>query len=298
MAPHEFKEIGMVQSMTAFARRETQGDWGTLICELRSVNHRYLDISFRMPEELRATEGAVRERLQAKLGRGKVECALRYQAPSTASVGVEVDHAQVQALLEACEQVEGLMGASTQFNALDVLRWPGVVREASRDLAPLQKAATALVGETLKDFAAARQAEGERLTVLIRQRAEVVTEQVLRVRARRQDLVAGLRDKYRARLADLGVEADPGRLEQELAIAAQRLDVDEELDRLDSHLAELASVLGRDEPIGRRLDFLMQEFNREANTLGSKSSDIETTQAAMELKVLIEQMREQIQNIE
>ena len=288
----------MVQSMTGFARREVQGEWGALICELRSVNHRYLDIGFRMPEELRAVEGAARERLQARLGRGKVECHLRYQAPSGTDGGIEVDHAQVQELLEACEQVEGLMGASTQFTAMEVLRWPGVVREPTRDLAPLQKAALGLVNQALDEFIAARRAEGERLATLIRQRGDAVTEQVERVRGRRQDLVAGLRDKYRARLADLGVEAEPGRLEQELAIAAQRLDVDEELDRLDSHLAELSSVLGRDEPIGRRLDFLMQEFNREANTLGSKSADIETTQAAVELKVLIEQMREQIQNIE
>jgi uncharacterized protein (TIGR00255 family) len=294
----EDEETGMVQSMTAFARREVQGEWGTLICELRSVNHRYLDISFRMPEELRAVEGAVRERLQAKLGRGKLECHLRYQAPSAAETDVEVDHAQVQALLEACQQVEGLMGVSTQFTAMDVLRWPGVVREPTRDLAPLQKAVLGLVDDAIGEFVAARRAEGERLATLIGQRAEAVAAQVGRVRARRQDLVAGLRDKYRARLAELGVEAEPGRLEQELAIVAQRLDVDEELDRLDSHLAELTSVLGRDEPIGRRLDFLMQEFNREANTLGSKSSDIETTQAAVELKVLIEQMREQIQNIE
>lgn len=288
----------MAQSMTAFARCEAQGDWGTLTCELRSVNHRYLDIGFRLPEELRAIEAAVRERLQAGLGRGKVDCALRYQAPSAAEAAVEVDAAQVRALLEACEQVEGLMGASTQFTALEVLRWPGVVREPTRDLAPLQQAALALVDEVLEDFIAVRRGEGERLATLIRQRAEAVGDQVRRVRGRRQDLVAGLRDKFRARLADLGVEAEPGRLEQELAIVAQRLDVDEELDRLDSHLAELASVLEREEPIGRRLDFLMQEFNREANTLGSKSSDIETTQAAVELKVLIEQMREQIQNLE
>ncbi|APZ44028.1 YicC/YloC family endoribonuclease [Acidihalobacter ferrooxydans] len=288
----------MVQSMTAFARSELHGEWGTLSCELRSVNHRYLDISLRLPEELRAAESAMRERLQAGLSRGKVECALRYQAPAATSAGVEVDHATVRALLAASAEVETLMGAASQYTALEVLRWPGVVREPKRDLAPLHTAAQTLVNDALDAFIATRQAEGTRLAELIRQRAAAITQQLARVRSRRKALVGGLLDKYRARLADLGVEAEPGRLEQELAIAAQRLDVDEELDRLDSHLTELHAVLDRDEPIGRRLDFLMQEFNREANTLGSKSADIETTQAAVELKVLIEQMREQIQNIE
>ncbi|AOV15701.1 YicC family protein [Acidihalobacter aeolianus] len=285
--------------MTAFARREAQGEWGTLTCELRSVNHRYLDLSLRLPEDLRAMEGALRERLQARLGRGKIDCGLRYAPPASGAASLTVDHSLVQGLLEACEQIEGLMGASAQFNALEVLRWPGVVREPARDLAPLHAAALRLAEETIGEFVRNRQGEGERLAALLRQRAEAVGVLVVRVRGRRQDLIAALRDKFRARLAELGVEApDPGRLEQELALVAQRLDVDEELDRLDSHLTELESVLGRQEPIGRRLDFLMQEFNREANTLGSKSADIETTQAAVELKVLIEQMREQDQNIE
>ncbi|OBS08365.1 YicC/YloC family endoribonuclease [Acidihalobacter prosperus] len=288
----------MVQSMTAFARRESQGDWGTLACELRGVNHRYLDLSLRLPEDLRALEGALRERLQARLGRGKIDCGLRYTPPTGGATALNIDHALIQGLLEACEQVEGLMGASTQFNALEVLRWPGVVREPVRDLGPLHAAALRLAEEAVAEFIQARHGEGERMAALLRQRAQSIAALVARVRERRQDLVAALRDKYRARLAELGVEAEPGRLEQELAMVAQRLDVDEELDRLDSHLTELESVLGRQEPIGRRLDFLMQEFNREANTLGSKSADIETTQAAVELKVLIEQMREQVQNIE
>ena len=288
----------MVQSMTAFARGEVQGEWGVLSCELRGVNHRYLDLSLRLPEELRAAEAALRERLRAALGRGKVECAFRYQAPAGGQAAIEVDLGVVRALLEAGSEIESLMGASTQYTALDVLRWPGVAREPERDWASVQAAASSLLEATLQEFMESRRAEGERLAEMIRQRARAIAQQLVALRARRQDLLAGLLDKYRKRLADLGVQAEPGRLEQELALAAQRLDVDEELDRLDSHLAELESVLQRREPIGRRLDFLLQEFNREANTLSAKAADIETTQAAVELKVLIEQMREQVQNIE
>lgn len=288
----------MVKSMTAFARRESQGEWGALTCELRGVNHRYLDLTLRLPEDLRPLEGALRERLQTRLGRGKLDCGFRYQPSVGGGPALTIDHDLVQRLLETCEQIEGVMGAAEQFSALEVLRWPGVVREPTRDLGAMHAAALNLAEESIEDFIVVRRSEGRRLATLLRQRSETMRLLVSQIRGRRTLLIEALHDKYRVRLAELGVDADPGRLEQELALVAQRLDVDEELDRLDSHLTELDAALARDEPVGRRLDFLMQEFNREANTLGSKSSDIETTQATVELKVLIEQMREQIQNIE
>ncbi|WP_455380905.1 YicC/YloC family endoribonuclease [Acidihalobacter prosperus] len=284
--------------MTAFARGEVSGEWGTLVCELRGVNHRYLDLNPRLPDDLRIMEGTLRERLKQRLGRGKVDCFVRYIPTIESAPALNINHALVREVLSACEQVESLMGASTQFHALELLRWPGVVREPERDMGTLHAAALSLLDKTLRDFLKVRSDEGKRLAALIQKRAREIETLIGRLRERRQDLIAGLREKYRSRLAELGVDAEPGRLEQELAIIAQRLDVDEELDRLDSHLTELETTLGRNEPIGRRLDFLMQEFNREVNTLGSKSADIATTQTTVELKVLIEQMREQVQNIE
>jgi len=288
----------MLRSMTAFARREAQGDWGTLVWEIRSVNHRYLEPGLRLPEEFRAQENAVRERLQARLGRGKIECGLRYQAGSGAVSTVDVNLELARAVIEACDRIEKEMSNAQRQSAIDILRWPGVAREAERDMAPVQEAALGLLEQALDELVESREREGARLQAIIEERAAAIGGIVTEVRARRVEVMQGVRDKLLARIQDLGVEADPGRLEQELAIIAQRLDVDEELDRLDSHLKELAATLARDEPVGRRLDFLMQEFNREANTLGSKANDTRTTQAAVELKVLIEQMREQVQNIE
>ena len=288
----------MIRSMTAFARRETQGDWGSLTWELRSVNHRYLEPSLRLPEEFRAQENAMRERVQARLGRGKIECNLRYQPAAAAESEVVVNMALARAVIQACEQIEQAMSNAQRQSAIDVLRWPGVAQEAERDIEPVREAALALLDEALDELVESREREGARLKAIIEERAAGIGGIVADVRARRPEVMQGVREKLLGRIQDLGVEADPNRLEQELAIIAQKLDVDEELDRLDSHLKELAEALSRDEPVGRRLDFLMQEFNREANTLGSKSNDAQTTQAAVELKVLIEQMREQVQNIE
>jgi len=288
----------MIRSMTAFARRETQGDWGALTWELRSVNHRYLEPSLRLPEEFRALENSMRERVQARLGRGKIECNLRYQPATGAESEVVVNMALARAVIQACEQIEQAMSNAQRQSAIDVLRWPGVAQEAERDFEPVRKAAVALLDEALDELVESREREGGRLKAIIEERAAGIGGIVADVRTRRPEVMQGVREKLLGRIQDLGVEADPNRLEQELAIIAQKLDVDEELDRLDSHLKELAEALSRDEPVGRRLDFLMQEFNREANTLGSKSNDAQTTQAAVELKVLIEQMREQVQNIE
>jgi len=290
----------MIRSMTAFARSEEQTEWGALVWELRSVNHRYLEVSLRMPEEFRILETRIRERLQKRLGRGKIECNLRFRSSSGQGGDSEilVNEPRVLDLLKACELVEDWMVNPARVTALEILKWPGAILESETDMAPLHTAAMTLLDAALDDLIASREAEGERIQAMIEQRCVGITEIVKQVRKRRPEVMSALREKLLQRISDLDVEADPQRVEQELVMIAQKLDVDEELDRLDSHLTEVADVLKRKEPVGRRLDFLMQEFNRESNTLGSKSQDSETTRAAVDLKVMIEQMREQVQNIE
>ena len=288
----------MLRSMTAFARQERQTDWGVLSWEIRSVNHRYLDMTLRQPEEFRALDGGVRKRVSAAVGRGKLDCGLRFQAPAASAERFSVNMALVERLAELSDVVSHQLGGTALVSPLDVLRWPGVLETESPDLAPLHTAALELLEATLGDLVTVREAEGGRMQQVITARCASLTEQVELAQARRPQVVAGLRTRLEARLAEIGVDADPGRLEQEMVIQAQRLDVDEELERLRSHLTEMQTILKQDKPVGRRLDFLMQEFNREANTLGSKSADVETTRVSVEMKVLIEQMREQIQNIE
>ncbi len=289
----------MIRSMTAFARKESTSDLGTLIWELRSVNHRYLEIYFRLPEELRSLEGTFREHANAKLGRGKLEGMLTFRPDPAIVKRLEVNLTLATAVVEATHELEAIMNNPSRIGALDVLRWPGVASEPDPDTAQLMSAATTLLEQALQDLVAGREREGERLKSLIQQRTAALETLVHKLRARRPELMKALRDKLVARIAELAtVEADPGRLEQELAYIAQKLDVDEELDRMDSHCKEVYAALERDEPVGRRLDFLMQELNRETNTLGSKSADVVTTQTVVEAKVLIEQMREQVQNIE
>jgi len=288
----------MTRSMTAFARREGRGDWGELIWEVRSVNHRFLEVSVRLPEELRALEPAVRERVQQALGRGKVDCALRYRAPAGAVADLQVNARMVDQLLGAAADVQSRLPEAVGLAVVDVLRWPGVIEAPEQDLTPVQAAAAELLREALAELVETREREGARLADLIRQRCAAMREQVGRARERMPVVVEALRERLRARLAEVSGELDPQRIEQELALLAQKLDVDEEMDRLASHLDEVERVVGQREPVGRRLDFLMQELNREANTLGSKSVDSETTAVSVEMKVLIEQMREQVQNIE
>jgi uncharacterized protein (TIGR00255 family) len=287
-----------MRSMTAFARVERKYEFGVLTWELRSVNHRYLDISLRLPDELRGLEQAVRDTAAGILQRGKLDCSLRYKADQAASGEIQIDAAVVKSLMNACNQVAGLIGQQSPLKPLEVLRWPGVLKEAEKDLTPLEAAAVQLLKAALQELTATRAREGGRISELLNQRCRNIGEIVASVRRRRPQVLQAVRDKIESKLADLRVQVDRDRLEQELVILAQRMDVDEELDRLDTHLKEITAVLARDEPVGRRLDFLMQELNREANTLGSKSGDAETTQASVDLKVLIEQMREQIQNIE
>ncbi len=288
----------MLRSMTAFARHEQSSAWGVIIWEIRSVNHRYLETAIRLPEALRSLETLARERIAAKLSRGKVEGTLKLQTTGAALTAITLNSPVVERLLEVAGELEHLMGPGTGLRLIDVLRWPGAISEAEPDLDEIKLTLLNSLDAALAELVATREREGQRTAELIEQRCAAMREQVKRVRARRPEVLARWRDKLLTRLADIPGDADPGRLEQELVLIAQRLDVDEELDRLDTHLNEIETVLERTEPVGRRLDFLMQELNREANTLSSKSADADTTRAAIELKVLIEQMREQIQNIE
>jgi len=288
----------MIASMTGFARRESTGSWGTLVCELRSVNHRFLEAGFRLPDELRAAEGELRARLARQLRRGKVDCSMSYRRPQGASGVLEVDVAALEQLLAAVEVVSRSLRQPSAVNALDVLHWPGVLREDGTNGEQLLAVAYAVFGATLEDLVATRAREGARLRELIEQRCTGLEALVAGVRARLPEVHARVRGRLDERLAELGTVVDRERLEQELALLLQRLDVDEELERLTGHIAEVRRVIAGSEPSGRRLDFLMQELNREANTLSSKSQDLETTRSAVDMKVLIEQMREQVQNAE
>ena len=284
--------------MTGFARRETTGSWGTLVCELRSVNHRFLEAGFRLPDELRAAEGELRARLARQLRRGKVDCSMSYRRPQGASGALEVDAVALEQLLATLEVVTRSLREPATVNALDVLRWPGVLREESSNAEQLLAVAYAVFGATLEDLVATRAREGARLRELIEQRCASLETLVSGVRARLPEVRVRMRARLDERLAELGTTVDRERLEQELALLLQRLVVVEELERLSGHVEEVRRVIEGSEPAGRRLDFLMQELNREANTLSSKSQDLETTRTAVDMKVLIEQMREQVQNVE
>ncbi len=289
----------MIRSMTAFARSQSEQDGADLTWELRSVNHRYLEVFVRLPEELRGLEPTVRERVAARLGRGKLECVLRCRWGTAAgAASLELDHDRLKAVLEACREIETRSAEATSPGVMDLLRWPGVVREPEPDTGAAQQQALALLNQALDDLVATRQREGAQIKALLEARLEGIAAQSARARERLPEVRRRARERLQARLEELQAKVDQDRLEQELVMLLQKLDVDEELDRLDGHVNEVRRVLERDEPVGRRLDFLMQEFNREANTLGSKSPDSETTAAAVELKVLIEQMREQVQNVE
>lgn len=288
----------MLRSMTGFARAERTTAAGLLAWEIRGVNHRYLEVSLRLPEELRAFEGGFRRAIGVAARRGKVDAALWLRPGAAPSRDLQVDESLLERLIEGAQAVQRRLGDAGRIDAVDLLRWPGVVREPERDPGPLAQAAEALLREALAAFVASRTGEGERIAEMLRSRGQGVRRIVESVAARLPDVQSRIRAKMKERLAALGAEGNPERLEQEIAILVQKMDVAEELDRLGSHVTELEATLAADDAVGRKLDFLMQEFNREANTLSSKSQDIETTRAAMELKVLIEQMREQVQNVE
>jgi uncharacterized protein (TIGR00255 family) len=287
----------MIRSMTGFARRERQFPWGLLAWELKTVNHRFLEMGFRLPEEFRVGEAEFRQSVAAAARRGKVECSLHFR-PAVAAGALEVDAVLLASLNERAKAIAAQAGPAARIDALDLLRWPGVIRDATRDQAPMVAAAQALLAEALAELARFRDSEGGRLRDALEQRCGGLVEFAARVADRLPEVRARMRARLLERVAQLVADVDHDRLEQELAILAQRLDVDEEIDRLRGHVAEVRKTFDDREPAGRRLDFLMQELNREANTLSSKSQDIETTRAAVDMKVLIEQMREQVQNIE
>ncbi len=286
----------MIRSMTAFATLERAFEGGALVAELRAVNHRFLELGLRLPEELRALEPALRERIASRIGRGKLDFALRLRAGE--SDGELKPNPRVVAQLSelALDFGARFPGLHTELGAL--LQFPGVLQNKAFDADVLQAEALALLDALLDQFVAAREREGAKLAAVINDRVDAIAARAAEARELMPQIRAGQRQKLETRLADLSQPADPGRLEQELVLWLQKLDVDEELDRLDSHVKEIRRVLKQSEPVGRRLDFLLQEFNREANTFGSKSVDVRTTNLAVELKVLIDQVREQVQNIE
>ncbi len=287
----------MIHSMTAFARAEQAGEHGTLIWEIRSVNHRYLEPHLRLPEAFRDLEGAVREALRKGLSRGKVECTLRF-AEETAGRSMQVDPERARQLISAAEKVAAFIKQPAPLNPLEILAWPGVLVGDSTDPQALNNAALQLFHQALEQMKAGRLREGEELAHLINERLDAIGTETATLRSQVPQMLAAQRQKLIDRCAEMRVELDPQRLEQELVMLAQKSDVAEELDRLGTHVTEVRRVLKSGGAAGRRLDFLMQELNREANTLGSKAFDTRSTQAAVNLKVLIEQMREQVQNIE
>lgn len=286
----------MVYSMTAFARQESQGGTGAFTWELRSVNHRYLAIAVRSPEEFRFIEASVRAQVASRLKRGKVDCILHYIAPPEASLSL--DEQVTRQVIRLCEEVDALAHHPAPLNSMEVLRWPGVLRASTPAMEQLETEALSILTVVLDELLEMRAGEGGRLAALIAQRCQEIRVILQRLHERLPEITSHFRENIQSRLERIPVELDPGRLEQELVLFSQRIDVAEELERLQAHVAEVENALQREEPIGRRLDFLMQELNREANTLAAKSADVEMSQGAVALKVLIEQMREQVQNIE
>ena len=288
----------MTCSMTAFARQEITEAWGTLTLELRSVNHRYLDVSFRLPEEVRALETKLREQIQKRLSRGKVDCQIRYQPAQLSSDDIKLDISLVQKLADATEQVRHIFPDQRAVGPLEVMRWPGVLQMPELDADVLHSTTLKLLDLALDEMITSREREGAKLREMIEQRCQGVGEIVVQMRELIPEIKQNWRDKLMLRLEEIKGNLDESRLEQEMVFMAQKIDVEEELDRLVTHVDEVKRVLQSKKPVGRRLDFLMQELNREANTLGSKSIDARTGSASVDLKVLIEQMREQVQNIE
>lgn len=285
-----------IRSMTAFASGERTTEWGVLGCEMRAVNHRFLELGLRVPDELRVFEPLLRERVAARVSRGKLDLVMRLRGNGDGNA-LQVDEGVVEQLGVLAQRLSNRF-PQLRVQFTELLQFPGVLQSRGVDAEGLQREALALVDDVLGEFVAAREREGQKLAVVMGERAEAIASIAAEVRTLVPQIRTGQRQKLETRLADLSQPADPGRLEQELVIWLQKLDVDEELDRLDSHLSELRRTLKQSDPVGRRLDFLLQEFNREANTLGSKSVDARTSNAAVELKVLIDQIREQIQNIE
>lgn len=292
----------MPNSMTGFSRQEHQDSWGTLSCEVRSVNHRYLEPSIRLPESLRSIEVPIRDRLRKQLQRGKVEVTIQLAVSHAQADGLGVNRELLNQLVQASSEVTTTLAArdlkTASIDPLKILQWPGLIEPQSVDTDAIEAAAMAIVEQSLDALIRHREREGQELKGQIEQRLTAINEYVDDVRQQMPEILQSQKDKLQQRVADMQVDVEEDRLAQEVAILANKADVDEELDRLLIHIDEVRHILNQKGPIGRRLDFMMQELNREANTLSSKAIHTDTTQAAVSLKVLIEQMREQIQNIE
>ncbi len=288
----------MARSMTAFARLEASTATGRLVWELRSVNHRFLETSLRLPEEFRGLDHEVRSRISARCNRGKIDCTLRFEAIARERSELKLNLEVARQVIKAAGTIAELLPQAAPINPLEVLRWPQVLEAAPVDFEAQAASLLAGLDNALAQLLENRDREGAKLKALVLERIDGMTALTATMRLRVPAILASLRSRQMARLAELSGTLDPARVEQEAALLIQRLDVAEELDRLETHLQEVGRVMQQDQPIGRRLDFLMQELNREANTLGSKSAHIDTSSAAVEMKVLIEQIREQIQNLE
>ncbi|MCG6239884.1 YicC/YloC family endoribonuclease [Vibrio diabolicus] len=288
----------MIYSMTAYARKEVKGDWGSAVWEIRSVNQRYLETYFRMPEQFRGLEPVLRERFRKRLARGKGECNLRFEANPAAKGELSINEALASQVIKAAEQVMHMTGELSRINPFQVMQWPGVMETPEQDMDAVNKVLLEAFDGAMDEFIEARAREGENMKALIEQRLDAISAEVVKVRARMPEILEWQRERLFSKFEDAKVELDPSRVEQELILLAQKSDVAEELDRLDSHVKETTNILKKGGAVGRRLDFMMQEFNRESNTLASKSISTDITASGVELKVLIEQMREQIQNIE
>ncbi len=288
----------MIKSMTAFARQQRDTELGAFTWELRSVNHRHLEVSLRIGEAYRPLEMSLRKIISARLSRGKIDATLRYESPENQASGLATDTTLVNAILQQCDSLASQSEQVAKVDPLAILQWPGVLQTMTPDLDALAAEVASLLSVALDDLVATRETEGAALQGMIIQRCREIDAISNKARERMPIVLATYRAKLNERIAEMQANVDPERLEQELVLLAQKTDVAEELDRLQTHVAEVGQVLQRNEPVGRRLDFLMQELNREANTLASKSIDTEMTNMSVELKVLIEQMREQIQNIE
>lgn len=288
----------MISSMTAFAREAAQGDFGNLSCEMRSINHRYLEVSVYLPDALRALEMPIRERIRQYLNRGKVECNFRYQMTVSEDASLTINKPLAKVLCLASEEIAAMLGSPAPIQPATLLRFPGIFEKKEMDVSVLQAEVLSLVDAALKELVAARQREGEELKRLFLQRMEFIDLQLAQVRKRLPQVMQDQKDRLIKRFTEASIDLDPARLEQEMVIFAQKIDVAEEIDRAETHLTEMRRILKEGGVIGRRLDFLLQELNREANTLGSKSVDPVVTHAAVEMKVLIEQVREQVQNVE
>jgi uncharacterized protein (TIGR00255 family) len=288
----------MIKSMTSYGRTEHSGDWGEASCEIRTVNHRYLEMSLRLPEELRFLEQKIRDRISNKLKRGKVDCNIRFAQQEISKDTLPINQELLSKVIETAEATSSQLSTVSPLNPLELLRWPGVLDKDVPDPEKIGGPLLELVGQTLDTVIDTRQREGEKIRTMVLERCETSKEIVSNVREIMPNILDNIREKLLLRAQELTSEFNQDRLEQELLLLTQKMDVAEEMDRLDAHIDEVSRVLDQKGPVGRRLDFLMQEMNRESNTLGSKSAHLDTTNSSVDLKVLIEQMREQIQNIE